>query len=124
MSRMGRVLVVDDDLAVRLRVRDLLVSVDHCEVVEAADGQAGLDEVARQPPDLILLDLMMPGMNGLEVCAALGRDPVASQIPVIVLSAGDEAGAMSAALEAGAEDYLVKPSRAPNCVPRSAPSCG
>jgi len=109
MSRMGRVLVVDDDLAVRLRVRDLLVSVDHCEVVEAADGQAGLDEVARQPPDLILLDLMMPGMNGLEVCAALGRDPVASQIPVIVLSAGDEAGAMSAALEAGAEDYLVKP---------------
>jgi len=109
MSRMGRVLVVDDDLAVRLRVRDLLVSVDHCEVVEAADGQAGLDEVARQPPDLILLDLMMPGMNGLEVCAALRRDPVASQIPVIVLSAGDEAGAMSAALEAGAEDYLVKP---------------
>lgn len=109
MSRIGRVLVVDDDLAVRLRVIDLLASVENCEVVEAVDGHAGLAEVARQPPDLILLDLMMPGMSGLEVCAALRRDPVASQIPIIVLSAGDEATAMPAALEAGAEDYLVKP---------------
>ncbi len=109
MSRIGRVLVIDDDVAVRLRVRDLLASLENCEVGEAADGHAGLAEVARQAPDLILLDLMMPGLSGLEVCAALRRDPTASQIPIIVLSAGDEATAMPAALEAGAEDYLVKP---------------
>jgi len=109
MSQLRRVLVVDDDVTVRLRVRDLLASIDNCEVLEAADGYAGLAEIARRPPDLILLDLNLPGLSGLEVCAHLRRDPVACEIPIIVLSSSDEDTAMPAALEAGAEDYLLKP---------------
>ncbi|MCU0792725.1 MAG: response regulator [Opitutaceae bacterium] len=65
--------------------------------------------MARQPPDLILLDLMMPGMSGLEVCASLRRDPRTREIPIIVLSAADQSRSMQEALSAGAEDYLSKP---------------
>lgn len=109
MSQLRRILIVDDDVTVRLRVRDLLVAFDNCEVVDAADGYAGLAEVARCPPDLILLDLNLPDLSGLEVCVRLRRDPVARDIPILVLSSSDEATAMPAALEAGAEDYLLKP---------------
>ena len=104
-----RVLVVDDDEAVRLRVRDLLEKPDECEILEAESGAAGLEIACAQQPDLILLDVMMPGMSGLEVCARLRENKHTRDIPIIILSAGDEQQSMPAALRAGAEDYLPKP---------------
>lgn len=108
-GRLSRVLVIDDDEAVRLRVDDLLSAAGRCEVIEAANGFAGLAAAAEHRPDLILLDIMMPGMSGIEVCTALRQNPRTREIPIIVLSAADESSAMPAALAAGAEDYLPKP---------------
>jgi two-component system cell cycle response regulator len=109
MTRRGKILVVDDDDAVRLRIRDILEAGETCSVEEAVNGAACLAAVARRAPDLILLDLMMPGLNGLEVCSRLRADPRTREIPIIILSAANEETALPAALEAGAEDYLSKP---------------
>jgi two-component system cell cycle response regulator len=113
VSASRRILIVDDDIAARLRVRDLLERDGGCDVVEAEDGFAALDSARETPPDLVLLDLMMPGMSGLEVCAALRRDARTREVPIIVISAADESDAMLAALDAGAEDFLRKPYCAP-----------
>lgn len=105
----GRVLVVDDDEAVRMRVRDLLEPSGLCTVIEASNGPDGLAAARASAPDLVLLDIMMPGMTGLTVCELLRGDPLTREIPIIILSAADESRAMPSALEAGAEDYLPKP---------------
>jgi CheY-like chemotaxis protein len=83
-----RVLIVDDDEAARERVRPLL-KAEGWAVDAAADGEAGLRMVAASPPDLILLDLMMPGLNGFEVAAELHRNPAWRGIPVVVMTAKD-----------------------------------
>jgi two-component system response regulator PrrA len=102
----GRVLVVDDDAAIRrsltraLRLRGFAVT-------EAEGGAAALDLIARTPPDVLVLDISMPGVDGIEVCRTL-RDG-GSDLPVLVLSALDEVADRVAGLQAGADDYLVKP---------------
>ncbi|MBL0224218.1 MAG: response regulator [Geobacteraceae bacterium] len=73
------------------------------------DGKQGLERAAAEPPDLILLDLMLPGMLGTEVCKALRKDPRTSQIPIIMITAkGDEIDRV-VGFEVGADDYIVKP---------------
>lgn len=108
-----RVVIVDDDEAVRLRLADLLTRLGSFSIYEAVDGPAGLALVKTVQPDLILLDIMMPGMTGLEVCAQLRTDPLMREVPIIVLSAAEESEAMVAALDAGADDFLRKPFFAP-----------
>lgn len=108
-ERVGKILVVDDDLAIRLRVRDLLEAAGNFEVHEACDGIEGLATVKALRPDMVLLDLMMPGLSGLDVCVALRKDPLTREIPIIVLSAANENDSRPAALNAGAEDYISKP---------------
>lgn len=109
MPGLHRILIVDDDIAVRMRVRDLLEKPGVCEVMEASDGMTGLELASGHGPDVILLDIMMPGMSGLEVCTRLRADSRTRDIPIIILSAGDEQQSMPDALRAGAEDYLPKP---------------
>ncbi|MBD0735174.1 response regulator transcription factor [Streptomyces sp. CBMA29] len=102
----GRVMVVDDDAAIRrslgraLRLRGFAVT-------EADGGAAALDLLGRTPPDILVLDISMPDVDGIEVCRALraGGD----DLPVLVLSALDEVADRVAGLQAGADDYLVKP---------------
>jgi PAS domain S-box-containing protein len=103
----GTVLVVDDNPDMRAFLTGLLAP--HYAVRTAADGGEALAEIRRQPPDLVLTDLMMPVLDGLELLAELRRDPHSAHLPVIVLSA--RAGGESAVegLSAGADDYLVKP---------------
>lgn len=113
MTAATRVLIVDDDLAARLRLRDLLERESGYEVVEAVDGYAAVEMIAQSLPDLILLDVMMPGMSGLDVCAQLRQQPRTREVPIIVLSAADESESMIAALDAGADDFLRKPFWAP-----------
>lgn len=109
MRSTTRVVIVDDDEAVRLRLTDLLTRLGSFSIHEAVDGPAGLALVKAVQPDLILLDIMMPGMTGLEVCAQLRAELATREIPIVVLSAAEESEAMVAALDAGADDFLRKP---------------
>jgi two-component system catabolic regulation response regulator CreB len=99
------VLVVDDDDTVREVLRRYLTRDGH-EVIEAADGITGLGVVRSQHPDLVVLDLMLPGMDGLEVCREIRRT---SSIPVIMLTALGQESDRVVGLEYGADDYVVKP---------------
>ncbi|MFB6568940.1 MULTISPECIES: response regulator [Streptomyces] len=102
---MARVLLIEDDPAVQKGVTLALKRRGH-EVEVAASGETGLLTLERHRPDLVLLDLMLPGMSGLEVCRRIRES---KQIPIIILSArGDEID-MVVGLEAGADDYIIKP---------------
>jgi signal transduction histidine kinase/DNA-binding response OmpR family regulator len=102
-----RVLVVDDNADMRDYVSGLLHELYN--VAQAGNGAEGLETARRTPPDLILTDVMMPVMNGLELLAALRADDATRQIPVIMLSARSGEEATVDGLDAGADDYLVKP---------------
>ncbi len=101
-----RILVVDDDRAVRESLRRSL-AFNGYQVELAADGYEALDAVARQRPDAMVLDLMMPRLDGLEVCRRLRGN--GDGLPIIVLTARDAVADRGAGLDAGADDYLPKP---------------
>jgi DNA-binding response OmpR family regulator len=101
-----RVLVVDDDPTVSDVVRRYLEQAG-CEVRLAADGADGLAAVAAQRPDLVVLDLMMPGIDGIEVCRRLRRQ--LPDLPVVMLTALGEEADRVLGLEVGADDYVTKP---------------
>jgi PAS domain S-box-containing protein len=102
-----RVLVVDDNADIRHYVSALLE--EHYDVETALDGQDGLDRALANPPDLVLTDVMMPRLNGFELLAALQEDPATVGTPVLMLSARAGEDGTLQGLEAGADDYLVKP---------------
>jgi two-component system response regulator MprA len=101
-----RILVVDDEPAVRAAV-DRALRLDGHEVAVAPDGRAALDAVATTPPDALVLDLLMPQVDGLEVCRRLRA--AGDRTPVLVLTARDAVADRVRGLDAGADDYLVKP---------------
>src|SRR3954463_2858147 len=101
----GRVLVVDDDETVRDVVRRYL-EVAGFTVDQAGDGAQGLAQFAAHEPDLVVLDVMMPGINGLEVCKRLRQ---VSQVPIVMLTALGEEENRIAGLQLGADDYVTKP---------------
>src|SRR5450432_2744300 len=85
MDRAKHILIVEDDAEFRAAIRELLED-EHCTVYEAADGKAALDILRNIVPDLILLDLLMPGMNGWDFHNELQKDPALAQIPIAILS--------------------------------------
>jgi DNA-binding response OmpR family regulator len=101
-----RVLVVDDEAPMRMALEDIL-KADGYRVLTAADGQTGLALALDEKPDLILLDVMMPKLDGLALCAELRR--VAAVVPVLMLTARGLVEDRVAGLDTGADDYLVKP---------------
>jgi len=103
-----KVLVVEDEEPMRELICYGLEQAGH-EVSGAGSGEEALAIVRREPPDLIVLDVMLPGINGLEVCRLLRMDQAASGIPVIILSARDGEKDIVGGLECGADDYLTKP---------------
>jgi sigma-B regulation protein RsbU (phosphoserine phosphatase) len=102
-----RVLLVDDAKA----NLDILVEglKDEHQLSVARDGETALRIAARQPPDLVLLDIMMPGLDGYEVCRRLRQAPETAEVPIMFISALDEVGDKTRGFEAGANDYLTKP---------------
>ena len=102
---MAKVLVVDDDAAVREVVVDYLRNAGH-EVHEAADGAGALDAVRQGETDLLVLDVMMPGLDGLEVCRRLRLH---SDVPIVLLTALGSEQDRVVGLELGADDYVTKP---------------
>ena len=103
----ARILIVDDHPTMREAMRLVLVE-EGFTVDEAGDGARALDLVASDRPDLVLLDLNIPGISGPDLLGALKASRVTSGIPVVVVTAEDEDG-RRAAMQAGAEDYLTKP---------------
>jgi DNA-binding response OmpR family regulator len=103
-----RVLIVDDERHNR-QLLEVMLSCEGYELVTARSGQEALEMVAERPPDLILLDVMMPGMNGYEVAASLQVDPVTRHIPIIILTALDDRSSKIHGLSTGAVEFLTKP---------------
>ncbi len=103
-----RVLVVDDE-PVNIQVLEDYLSDARIEVSTATDGFQALEMISGKPPDLVLLDLMMPRISGFDVCRTLREEHPASELPIIILSAKNQVTDLVAALEAGANDYITKP---------------
>lgn len=104
------ILHVEDNEYNRKIVRDLL-SRNNYELVEARDGEAALDELARRRPDLILVDVQLPKLSGLDVTRRIRSDPALSEIPVIALTSFALSGDDRRALDAGCNAYIAKPFR-------------
>lgn len=102
----ARILVIEDELAMRTALTDVL-EAEGGRVITANDGQAGLDRALKEKPDLILLDLMMPKLDGFAVCAELRR--LGHTEPILMLTAKGQVEDRVAGLDVGADDYLVKP---------------
>ena len=105
---MTTILIADDDTDIRDLVVFKLEQAGY-DVVPVGDGLAALEGVRHHAPDLCVLDLMMPGLSGLDVCAELRRDPVTAALPVIMLTAKAQEADVTAGFATGADDYVVKP---------------
>lgn len=113
----GLILVVDDDENNRLVLTSMLAAEGY-EVAEATDGGDALRAVAESPPDVVLLDVMMPGMDGLEACRRLKAAEETAAIPVLIVTALKDRASRLAGIEAGANDFLTKPVDGPELLLR------
>ncbi len=104
----NHILIVDDQPDLAGMMAELLADAGYATRT-ASDGRAALAEVQADPPDLLLLDVQMPELDGFEVAAMLKADPATATIPIIMVSAHEGRGARLVGLESGAEDYLSKP---------------
>jgi len=103
-----RILVVDDTPQNVKLFADLLTAKGY-EVTTAANGEQALESISRQPPDLVLLDIMMPGINGYEVCRKIRENPATALLPVVLATSLDPNQERVKGIEAGADDFLAKP---------------
>jgi DNA-binding response OmpR family regulator len=101
----SHILLVEDDERIRSAMR-LALEGEGYEIDEAGSGEDALDRFAAQPPDIALIDLMLPGMDGFECCRAMRRQ---SAVPIIIVTARTDTHDVVAGLEAGADDYVTKP---------------
>lgn len=105
---MAKIVVADDDADIRDLVVFKLQQSGH-EVVAVGDGLAAVAACQAETPDLVVLDVMMPGMSGIETCRTLRLDPAMARIPVILLTARAQEADIEQGFNAGADDYVVKP---------------
>lgn len=105
---MTRILAVDDEAHI-LKLVSFSLSSKGFDVLEATDGLTAIDIAEKEQPDLILLDVMMPALDGYEACRRLKANPATASIPVVMLSAKSQKAEQATGLEAGAIDYICKP---------------
>ncbi len=113
----GRILVVDDNAA-NVKLLEDLLRYHGYEVEAAFDGESALEMLRARPPDLVLLDVLMPGLDGHEVCRAVRDDPALAMLPVVMVTALEDREDRVRGLEAGADDFLSKPLNPPELVAR------
>jgi len=104
----GRVLVVDDEVYI-LHILDFSLGMEGYEVISATDGEMALEKVRSERPDCVVLDIMMPKMDGYQVCRAIKSNEATKKIPVILLSAKGRSVDQKIGFENGADDYITKP---------------
>jgi twitching motility two-component system response regulator PilH len=107
-NRMARVMVVDDSPTDREFLKQMLTRAGH-DVIESSGGQDAIERAKTQKADCVVMDVVMPGMNGFQATRTLTRDPVTALIPVIVVSAKNQETDRLWALRQGAKEYIVKP---------------
>ncbi len=105
---MAKILIVDDS-PTELHVLSQMLERDGHETLTAADGETGIERAREEIPDLILMDVVMPGLNGFQATRRLSRDLMTKDIPVIIVSTKDQATDREWGLRQGARDYMVKP---------------
>ena len=105
---MARILVADDDVDIRELVEFKLSTLGH-DVVAVADGAAAIDACQVSRPDLAVLDVMMPGVSGLDAIRAIRADPSLADLPVILLTARAQESDVETGFDSGADDYITKP---------------
>ncbi|MEP1516993.1 MAG: response regulator, partial [Nitratireductor sp.] len=104
----ARILVVDD-IPATLKLLEARLSAEYFEVLTAASGPEALEVCQGGKVDVVLLDILMPEMDGFEVCHRLKQDPLTAHIPVVIVTALDQVADRIRGLEAGADDFLTKP---------------
>lgn len=107
---MARVMIVDDSPTDVQNIRSILVKGGH-QVLEATSGQDALDRIKTEKPDCVIMDVVMPGVNGFQATRQLAKDPATMKIPIIVISSKSQESDRMWALRQGARDYIVKPVR-------------
>ena len=117
MSEPARILVVDDT-AVNLKLLGDLLTAKGYDVTTASSGTEALEKIDKAAPDLVLLDVMMPGMSGYEVCKKLRENPATGILPVVMVTALDPAQERIKGIDAGADDFLTKPINQPELLSR------
>ena len=105
--RKKKILIIEDDLDIRIMMEYILR--EDYDLVLCEDGRSGIDKAVEERPDLILLDIYMPGISGLEVCKAVRDNSEISSTPVILLTAGALKEEVSEGYAIGADDYIFKP---------------
>jgi two-component system alkaline phosphatase synthesis response regulator PhoP len=104
----GKILVVDDEIYI-VHILDFSLGMEGYEVVTALDGEQALEKVKSEKPDLIVLDIMMPKLDGYEVCKSIKSSATTQHIPVILLSAKGRNVDQKLGFDVGADDYITKP---------------
>lgn len=104
----NRILIVEDEESL-LKLESILLTSKGYRVTGVMDGMSALDEVRRNRPDLVILDIMLPRMDGFEVCRQLKGDPDTAQIPVVMLTAKKNSQDMATGQQAGCDAYITKP---------------
>ncbi len=110
---MSKILIIEDDKFLRELITQKLVKEGY-EALQAIDGEKGIKEVKNQKPDLVLLDLILPGIDGFEVLSQIKKDSDLSRIPVIILSNLGQKEDIERGINLGADDYLIKAHFTPN----------
>jgi len=109
MKVMGKKILVVDDDPTSLRLLELILGKEGYQVISASNGLEGLRKARRESPDLLILDVMLPGFDGLEVCHRLRSEPDMAKLPILMLSAKQQKSDQDAASKVGANAFLPKP---------------
>jgi two-component system, OmpR family, alkaline phosphatase synthesis response regulator PhoP len=104
----GKILVVDDEIYI-VHILDFSLGMEGYEVITALDGEQALERLKVEKPDLVVLDIMMPKVDGYEVCKSIKSNPATKQTPVILLSAKGRNVDQKLGFDVGADDYITKP---------------
>ncbi len=111
----NRILIVEDEESL-LKLESIILSSKGYNVTGVMDGRSALDEITANPPDLVILDIMLPELDGFEVCRHIKENPATKNIPVVMLTAKKNSQDYARGMEMGADAYMTKPFKSPKVI--------